>query len=146
MERLEIKERPMTPKERGLVIQRRLKERGHEQQYLASCIGITPKKLSEYITGKIKTIPNEVMNEIYVRLDLRERDFKVWELPPLSYDETQSCYLMQMLELIEFVKEHRNEPWLYNDGELGYNDKVRYDLENLFNKFIYYKDLERREQ
>lgn len=141
-----LKQRPMDPQERGKVIQKRLKEINREQQWLADRIGITPKKLSEYLTGKIKTIPDKVMETLYKdeKLNLKKEDFIVFEVPTLSYDEVQSGHVLQMLELLEFVKAHRDEPWLLSDCKFGFDEFVRYDLENLFARFLIYKDETRK--
>lgn len=131
----------MTAEERGLVIKNKLKDKCMEQQYLAMELGITPKKLSEYLTGKIKTTPPEVLNRICRILDLNpDKDFVVWRLDNLTFEEGNSLYVRQFLEVLQFVKDHRNDPWLEHDKDPEYSEKVRYDLEHLFDKYLHAKD------
>lgn len=119
-----MKKTPMSAKERGEVIKAKYREMGMEQKELAARIGIDHKKLNDYITGKIKTMPLAVEEAICSILNLdKESDFYKWELPALSCKDYDSEIVLRFASLLEFVKK---TPCDFDPN--GYDIDARYDI------------------
>lgn len=126
----------LTPKERGEFIKKKYKEKGLDQKILACKLGIDAKKLNQYITGSIKTIPEDIINSICKELDInKETEFFKWQLPAWDSTQHSSVFLQHFACLLEFAKEHDEKLTVNNDVEY-YNEILQSKMSGVMLKYI----------
>lgn len=104
------------------------------QANIADMLNVTSDKISAWESGKIKTIPPDILKGWCQILNLEPHLLEFSVPPALDYDASRSHLVIACTDFLSYVSEHYEDEKLFKTK----NDprKVKYDLFFLLNSFL----------